>query len=72
MAKKQSKRLDKKDRRQVANQLMNLAHIALGSMLFVQALSREPFSFPAAIIAVLIFAIAYAIAIKLMKGGDSE
>ena len=72
MVNEQSRGLDKSDRRQVANQLMNLAHIALGSLLFVQALSGRPFSFPAALMAVLIFAVAYYTAIKLMKGGDSQ
>lgn len=56
----------------MANQLMNLAHIALGSMFFGQVVSDHPFSLTVALVAVLIFGTGYYAAIRLMKGGAEE
>lgn len=66
------KGLDKSDRREIAKQVMNLAHIAIGSMLFSQAISGQPFSFPAAIFGVGIFVVGYYLAIRLMRGGGDK
>jgi hypothetical protein len=58
-------------RLEVGKHLMMLGNLAAGAMLFGQAFSGFPFNIQIAALGILTWAVFYAFAIYIMKGGES-
>ena len=67
---KSKRALSKKDRRELAKLVVATGHLAAGALIFKQVYSGQPFNPPLATLGILLLALAYAIALTIMKGGD--
>lgn len=62
--------LNKKDRRELAKLVVTTGHLAAGALIFKQVYSGQPFNPPLATLGILLLALAYTMALTIMKGGD--
>ena len=65
-----ARKLDRKDRRMLAQQILTLGHLSAGALVFKQVYSGEEFDMLLTILGVLLLALAYSVASMVLYGGD--